>query len=70
MPVPRQKRLKVLAQLLIRLRQRKQFVRQKRQGLLNLEAKQPEPEPEPERRQQVSPFSLYSSERFKEIKSL
>ena len=38
MPLPRQKRLKVLAQLLIRLRQRKQFVRQKRQQklLLNL----------------------------------
>lgn len=41
MPLPRQKRLKVLAQLLIRLRQRKQFVRQKRQQkiVLNLPSK-------------------------------
>ena len=70
MPVTRQKRLKVLAQLLIKLRQRKQFVRQKRQGLLNLEVEQLEPEPQPERKTQVSPFSLYSSERFKEIKGL
>ena len=41
MPLPRQKRLKVLAQLLIRLRQRKQFVRQKRHQkiVLNLPTK-------------------------------
>ena len=63
MALPRQKRLKVLAQLLIRLRQRKQLVRKKARGKLSLPlaVKQPtshENQPveiEQEKRPKVSP---------------
>lgn len=55
MPLPRQKRLKVLAQLLIRLRQRKQFVRQKARGKLNLPSATPVVEQPAEILQQEKP---------------